>query len=162
MPCPYGGFRYLLPKDTTRSIDKTSMFTSTTICILEPKRKIAMRIKSLLNSKNVVAGDGVHLRELVNAHNDPGFSGRYSLAEAILPAGLSSTPHRLSTSELYFVISGQAVMHIDKETAELKSGDAVEIPPNAVQWVDNRQGSTPFVFLCIVDPAWRAEDEEIL
>ncbi|MCD4734033.1 cupin domain-containing protein [bacterium] len=121
-----------------------------------------MRIKSLLNSKKVIAGDGVHLRELVNAHNDPGFSGRYSLAEAILPVGLSSTPHRLHTSELYFVISGRAMMHIDDEVEELKSGDAVEIPPNAVQWVDNREGSEPFVFLCIVDPAWRAEDEEIL
>jgi len=121
-----------------------------------------LRIKSLLNSKKVIAGDGVHLRELVNAHNDAGFSGRYSLAEAILPVGLSSTPHRLTTSELYFVISGQAIMHIDDEAEELKPGDAVDIPPNAVQWVDNSEGSEPFVFLCIVDPAWRAEDEEIL
>ena len=110
----------------------------------------------------VVAGDGVHLRELVNPVNDEGFTGRYSLAEAILLPGMKSKPHRLKTHELYFVVDGTAVIHIGDEEAVIESGCAVEIPPGSVQWVDNSEGSEPFVFLCIVDPAWRAEDEEIL
>ena len=32
----------------------------------------------------------------------------------------------------------------------------------SLNWLDNSEGSEPFVFLCIVDPAWSAEDEEIL
>ena len=40
-------------------------------------------------------------------------------------------------------------------------GDTVEIPPNATQFVMN-DGPTPLTFLCIVDPGWRAEDEEVL
>jgi mannose-6-phosphate isomerase-like protein (cupin superfamily) len=121
-----------------------------------------MRIKSLMNSKKVVAGDGVHLRELVNPVNDEGFTGRYSLAEAILPQGQKSRPHRLKTHELYFVVEGHAVIHVDEESAVVEPGDAVEIPPGSVQWIDNSGGSEPFVFLCVVDPAWRREDEEIL
>jgi len=121
-----------------------------------------MRIKSLMNSKKVVAGDGVHLRELVNPVNDAGFTGRYSLAEAILLPGTKSKRHRLKTHELYFVVEGTAVMHIGDKEAVIEPGCAVEIPPGAEQWVDNTEGSEPFVFLCIVDPAWRSEDEEIL
>jgi len=52
-------------------------------------------------------------------------------------------------------------MHIDSESATVEPGDAVTIPIEAVQWIKNI-GSTPLEFLCIVDPAWRAEDEEIL
>ncbi len=121
-----------------------------------------MRIKSLMNSKKVIAGDGVHLRELVNPSNDAGFTGRYSLAEAILLPGQKSKPHRMKTHELYFVVDGTAVIHIAEEEAVIQQGDAVEVPPGAVQWIDNSEGSEPFVFLCIVDPAWRPEDEEIL
>ncbi len=121
-----------------------------------------MRIKSLMNSKKVVAGDGVHLRELVNPVNDEGFTGHYSLAEGILLAGKVSKKHRMKTHELYFVVDGTAVIHIAEEEAVIQQGDAVEVPPGAVQWVDNSEGSEPFVFLCIVDPAWRSGDEEIL
>lgn len=121
-----------------------------------------MRIKSLMNSKKVIAGDGAHLRELINAHNDEGFAGHYSLAEGIVLPGKRTKRHRLASSELYYVVGGRAVMHIDDESAVIEEGDCVDIPPGSVQWVDNSEGSEPFVFLCIVEPAWRAEDEEIL
>ena len=52
-------------------------------------------------------------------------------------------------------------MHIDKETAKVRSGQAVYIPPGSVQFIENT-GRSDLDFLCIVDPAWRPEDEEIL
>lgn len=52
-------------------------------------------------------------------------------------------------------------MHVDDESAEVEASDAAEIPPGAVQWISNRS-ETDLTFLCIVDPAWRTEDEEIL
>jgi mannose-6-phosphate isomerase-like protein (cupin superfamily) len=67
----------------------------------------------------------------------------------------------LSSSEVYYIIEGRGEMHIDDDCAVLESGDLVEIPPGAVQWIRN-VGETDLVFLCIVDPAWCAEDEEIL
>jgi mannose-6-phosphate isomerase-like protein (cupin superfamily) len=51
-------------------------------------------------------------------------------------------------------------MHIDDEIREIESGDAVYIPPDAKQFLRNI-GDEPIVFICIVDPAWRKEDETI-
>jgi mannose-6-phosphate isomerase-like protein (cupin superfamily) len=52
-------------------------------------------------------------------------------------------------------------MHIDDETAVVASGQAVYIPPDAVQFIEN-PGPGNLAFLCIVDPAWRPEDEAVL
>jgi mannose-6-phosphate isomerase-like protein (cupin superfamily) len=52
-------------------------------------------------------------------------------------------------------------MHINQESQEVTEGCAVHIPPNAVQHIDNA-GDDELEFLCMVDPAWRLEDEEII
>jgi mannose-6-phosphate isomerase-like protein (cupin superfamily) len=52
-------------------------------------------------------------------------------------------------------------MHIDEEAVKVGPNCAIYIPPRAVQHIENA-GSVDLVFLCIVDPAWRPEDEEIL
>jgi mannose-6-phosphate isomerase-like protein (cupin superfamily) len=51
-------------------------------------------------------------------------------------------------------------MHIDSELQIVEPGDAVYIPPNARQFIRNC-GEEPLVFIAIVDPAWRKEDETI-
>ena len=120
-----------------------------------------MRIRKLTQCPEIIAGDGTRLRELLHPDRDYDFSGRYSLAHAIVPVGGKSVPHRLRTDEVYYIIQGSGDMHIDDEVSSVSTGDAVEIPPHAVQWIDN-SGPTELIFLCIVDPAWRREDEEIL
>ena len=52
-------------------------------------------------------------------------------------------------------------MHVDQETAEVGPGIVIDIPPYAVQFIENI-GKTDLVFLCIVDPAWCPEDEKIM
>jgi len=52
-------------------------------------------------------------------------------------------------------------MHIGEESAQVTAGDAVYMPPASVQWLENT-GKEEIEFLCIVDPAWRPEDEETL
>jgi mannose-6-phosphate isomerase-like protein (cupin superfamily) len=83
---------------------------------------------------------------------------RYSLAHAHLASGLASTPHRLASSEVYYVLSGCGRMHIDAEVRDVYPGDMVYIPPRTRQFIESL-GPEPLVFLCIVDPAWRVEDE---
>jgi mannose-6-phosphate isomerase-like protein (cupin superfamily) len=51
-------------------------------------------------------------------------------------------------------------MHLGDEPREVLPGDAVYIPPDTVQYID-ALGAEELVFLCIVDPAWRAEDESV-
>ena len=118
-----------------------------------------MLVQKLSACAEFIAGDSTHLRELLHPDKQP-LALRYSLAHATLPVGQTSLPHSLKTSEVYYILSGSAEMHIDGETQMVEPGDAVYIPPNARQFIYNC-GSEPLVFICIVDPAWRQEDETV-
>ena len=117
-----------------------------------------MLIKKLKDCKEITAGDGTRLRELLHPTRDA-VAIRYSLACAWLAPGARSQAHRLKTAEVYYLVRGTGTMHIGDETAEVTPGDAVYIPPGSVQWLENT-GEEEIEFLCIVDPAWRPEDEE--
>ncbi len=120
-----------------------------------------MRLRRLNDCPEIVAGDFTRLRELLHPTRNYPFLGRYSLAHAIVPVGRASVKHKLKSDEVYYILSGQGIMHVDEETAPVGPGDAVEIPPNSFQWIENT-GLDDLVFLCIVDPAWRTEDEEVV
>ena len=108
----------------------------------------------------MVAGDRTLLRELF--HPDKAdLKIRYSLAHAKVKPGQSSLAHRLKTSEVYYILKGEGIMHLDGESAEVRPGQAVYIPPNSIQYISNT-GKFDLEFLCIVDPAWQPEDEQIL
>ncbi len=119
-----------------------------------------MFIRNLKDCEEFTAGDNSILREIL--HPDKAdLKLRYSLAHAIVPPGRTTKPHRLKTSEVYYIIEGEGVMHIGGESAAVLPGAAVYIPPKTTQFIRN-SGNADLVFLCIVDPAWRREDEEIL
>ncbi|HTW92469.1 MAG TPA: cupin domain-containing protein [bacterium] len=119
-----------------------------------------MLIKKLKDCREITAGDGTRLRELLHPGSDAA-AIRCSLAVAWVAPGKQSRPHRLKTAEVYYVVSGSGTMHIGDEAAAVSTGDAVYIPPGSVQWLENA-GSDDIEFACIVDPAWRPEDEEIV
>ncbi len=118
-----------------------------------------MFIKDLQECEEFVAGDGSILRELLHPAKAE-LDIRYSLALAIVKTDQTSTPHRLKTSEVYYILEGEGIMHIDGETAIVRSGQAIYIPPGSRQYIQNT-GQIELKFLCIVDPAWRKEDEEV-
>lgn len=118
-----------------------------------------MFVKNLKECQEFLAGDSTQLRELLHPDKQP-LELRYSLAHAVLPVGETSLPHSLKTSEVYYILSGKGEMHIDDETKIVVPGDAVYIPPNAKQYIYSC-GEESLVFLCIVDPAWRKEDETV-
>jgi mannose-6-phosphate isomerase-like protein (cupin superfamily) len=118
-----------------------------------------MLIRKLKDCEEFVAGDGTLLRELLHPEKQP-LDLRYSLAHAIVPVGHTSTPHALKTSEVYYILDGMGEMHIDEVVQQVEPGDAIYIPPNARQFIHNC-GKIPLIFICIVDPAWRKEDETI-
>lgn len=120
-----------------------------------------MFVRRLHECPEITAGDGTRLRELLHPDRGYPFGGRYSLAHAILPAGEQSRRHRLKISEVYYVISGSGVMHINATEFAVTAGDCFEIPALHDQWLDNT-GTEPLIFLCLVDPAWHPHDEIIL
>jgi len=106
------------------------------------------------------AGDLTKLKELVHPLKDNVNIG-YSLAEARLCPGESSLSHRLSSTELYYILDGFGEIFIDEVSQKISKGDVVLVPANADQFVKNT-GHTDLVFLCIVEPYWKEQDEEII
>jgi mannose-6-phosphate isomerase-like protein (cupin superfamily) len=110
----------------------------------------------------IVAGDNSRLREILHPARTQGFDGRYSLAYAEVEVGRSTLKHRLiRASEVYFILRGRGEMHVGTEYAPVGPGDTVVIPPGSVQWITN-VGTETLAFLCLVDPAWSVEDEQVL
>ena len=125
-----------------------------------------MYIKDLKDCAEFMAGDNTILREIlhpakIETHCNVLLQLRYSLAHAVLKPGKKSQPHKLKTSEVYYILQGKGLMHIENELKEVQSGQTIYIPPNAVQFIQNI-GNEDLKFLCIVDPAWKKEDEEII
>ena len=121
-----------------------------------------MLIRDLKDMHYITAGDETTLCEWLHPERDAALPALgYSLAHAMLPAGTASRPHRLMTStEVYVILSGRGEMHLDGECAEIGPGQAVVIPAGSTQWV-RVVGEEPLVFLALVSPPWRAEDEEV-
>jgi mannose-6-phosphate isomerase-like protein (cupin superfamily) len=119
-----------------------------------------MLVISLNDCTEFVAGDNTILREILHPDKQ-GLHFRYSLAHAVVKPGEVSLPHRLATSEVYYILEGTGIMQVDDKKAEVGPGSTVYIPPHSVQSIRNT-GRTDLKFLCMVDPAWRAVDEEVL
>ena len=119
-----------------------------------------MAVIPLKTCPEFTAGDHCLLREMIHPDKQD-LALRYSLAHARVPVGKTTTPHRLTTSEVYFILQGHGRMHIDDEISEVTVGDTVYIPPHTVQCITNT-GTDELTFICIVDPAWQDENEEIL
>ncbi|MEL6385443.1 MAG: cupin domain-containing protein [Cyanobacteria bacterium J06626_18] len=118
-----------------------------------------MLVRNVSDCEMFIAGDNTQLRELLHPDKQP-IELRYSLAHAVVPVGETSIDHSLTTSEVYYILSGQGEMYIDGETQSVGPGDAIYISPQARQFIRN-MGQEPIVFVCIVDPAWRAANETV-
>ena len=118
-----------------------------------------MYLKLLKDCREFTAGDGSILRELLHPEKTE-LQIHYSLAHAKVSAGKMTKPHKLKACEVYYIIAGQGLMHIDEKSLEVGPECTVYIPPNSTQYIENT-GNSDLIFLCIVDPPWRIEDEEV-
>ncbi|RQW00277.1 cupin domain-containing protein [bacterium] len=119
-----------------------------------------MLVRSLKECPEFIAGDKTKIRELL--HPDKAdVKLDYSLAHATLEPGEISALHTLNTSEVYYILSGRGRMEIEGEFRDVAAGDTVYIPPLGRQRIE-ALGEEKLAFLCIVCPAWRAEDESVL
>lgn len=117
-----------------------------------------MLIRELQDCREFIAGDNCTLREILHPDKE-NLALRYSLAHAVVKPGETTWSHRLRTSEVYYIMKGAGIMQVDGQSAPVRPGSTVYIPPGASQCITN-SGTTDLAFLCIVDPAWRREDEE--
>lgn len=104
--------------------------------------------------------EGTEIKQYFHPHNTlNGIS--YSLAQFTLQVGKKSILHKIKSSEIYYILEGEAILKISGESHELKKDDSAYVPPMSEQYIENA-GSVNLRFLCIVEPAWKPEDEIIL
>lgn len=119
-----------------------------------------MFIQHLSDCDEFVAGDKTLLREVLHPRQHP-VNIPYSIAHARIAAGGASLPHRLTSSETYYILSGQGRIFMDGQPADLRPHSIAVVPADVLQHVENT-GNEDLVFLCIVHPAWAAEGETVV
>ena len=67
----------------------------------------------------------------------------------------------MSSSEIYYILEGSGMLKINEDVYQLEKDDSVYVPPNSKQFIENT-GSINLRFLCIVEPAWKADNEILL
>ncbi len=116
-----------------------------------------MLIKHEKDCPEIIANDGCRLRELLHPERDAARIS-YSLAVAYVEPGKSTFRHSLRQAEVYYIMQGIGRMHLGEEAREVQTGDAIYIPAEQAQWIDNI-GANNLVFAAIVSPPWRDEDD---
>ena len=119
-----------------------------------------MLTKDIEDLAPIPVADYSRLREILHPDRDP-VDIRYSLAHALIHRGETSLRHRMATVEVYYFLEGTGTMHVAGEAVDVGPGQTVVVPAGAEQWVENT-GDHDLCFLCIVDPAWQVDDEEVL
>ena len=116
-----------------------------------------MKVKKLNDIDVFEGNEGTKIRQIFHPHNT--LSGiRYSLSHSSVMPGKRSKLHQMKTSEIYYVLEGNGKLHIDDDAIEVSKDQAIYIPPFSKQFIENI-GNEELKILCIVDPAWRQEDE---
>ncbi len=124
------------------------------------KYVIIMAIKKLQDIEVLDGGEGTKIRQIFHPHNT--LNGiRYSISHSELKPGKKSKLHKMKTSEVYYILQGEGNLQIDDEIFKVLKDQAIYIPPYSKQCIKNT-GKDELKFLCIVDPAWKHEDETIL
>jgi len=119
-----------------------------------------MIIKKLQSLDKIDGNEGTIIFQIFHPHNT--LSGiRYSVSHSTIKPGKRSKRHKMKTSEVYYILEGNGVIHIDEESQLVSKDGAVYIPPLSIQFIENT-GTSDLKFLCIVDPAWKKEDETML
>ena len=119
-----------------------------------------MSAKNLDDIDSFEGSEGTRIKQIFHPHNT--LNGiRYSVAHFSLEPEKKSVLHKMKSSEIYFILEGEGTMHINDEKIPVKKNDSVYVPPMSKQFIEN-SGNSVLRFLCIVDPAWKQDDEIIL
>jgi len=119
-----------------------------------------MSIQKNSEIPSIDGSEGTKIKQYFHPHNT--LNGiRFSLAHFTIKQGKRSLRHKVQASEIYYILEGDGILRINKESFDIKKDDSVYVPPMSEQFIENT-GSSDLRFLCIVDPAWKSEDEIVL
>ena len=119
-----------------------------------------MLVKSLEELPTVMAEDGAEIREVLHPKNDP-VGDHLSLAHAVVKKGQETKNHVLEIVEIYYILSGQGVMTIDREKRKVKENDAIYVYPGSEQRIKN-VGDVDLRFLVICTPPFSEDKSRVV
>jgi len=74
-----------------------------------------MNTKKIENIDVLEGEEGSKIRQIFHPHNT--LSGiRYSLSHFTVSSGKKSKLHKMKTSEIYYILKGEGVLHVDDES----------------------------------------------
>ncbi len=113
-----------------------------------------MIVRNLSSQKPFTTADGSQIRSILDLSNAP--VQNQSLAEATVFAGSSTQRHyHRASEEFYFILEGSGTMEVDGSQREIRSGDAIVIPPGTFHQIS---ASETLRFLCCCAPPYSHED----
>lgn len=104
--------------------------------------------------------EGTKIKQFFNPQNTQN-KINYSIAQFTLESGKKSIYHKIKSSEIYYILEGKGDLEVNDTVFRLQKDDSFFVPPNSKQFIKN-SGTENLRFLCIVEPAWKVEDETIL
>jgi mannose-6-phosphate isomerase-like protein (cupin superfamily) len=116
---------------------------------------------ALKDCPGFVAGDKSILREIFNPLKLDA-KVNYSLAWFTVLPGNKTVKHSLESIEVYYILSGNGIMHINDNSFKVTKDDTIHIPRNAVQWIENKSDTESLTALALVDPPWNPKIEKVL
>lgn len=118
-----------------------------------------IEIINIEGCERFITKDGSSIREILAPRNSS--LERQSLAEATVPpGGVTHEHYHVDTEEIYYILSGNGELEIEEQSAPVKTGDGIVIPPHHKHKIHNR-GKTDLVFLCICVPAYEHDSTVI-
>lgn len=119
-----------------------------------------MSLRKNSEIESIQGNEGTKIKQYFHPHNT--LNGiNYSLAQFTLEPGKKSKIHKMSSSEIFYILEGSGIIHVNDEIHHLEKDDSSYVPPNSKQFIEN-VGTSDLKFLCIVEPAWKADDEILL
>jgi mannose-6-phosphate isomerase-like protein (cupin superfamily) len=119
-----------------------------------------MSLRKNSEIESIQGNEGTTIKQFFHPHNT--LNGiNYSIAQFTLEPQKKSKLHKLTSSEIYYILEGNGNLKIGNESIPVQKDDSVYVPPNSDQMIENK-GDNDLRFLCIVEPAWKSEDETIL
>ena len=86
---------------------------------------------------------------------------RFSIVYCTLAQGKSTLLHKLKSSEIYYILEGSGILKVNNESKKVQKDDSVYVASMSEQKLENT-GLQDLKFLCVVDPAWKEENEMVL
>ena len=78
-----------------------------------------------------------------------------NINEGVLKGGCRTGGGAHEETEIYYIVSGSAILWLDDESFPVKPGDIIVIPPHVFHWIDNTMNTEDFKLFTV----WSKQEE---